>query len=102
MNKNIDYDYMIGILTALKEGKAIQHRKEDTTTWVDHNNNIFPCFDSYEYRIKPAVKSYRIAIKSKHGDLNCRYPIIVHTEEIGIQIQSDYNFICWHTDWMDY
>ena len=93
-------DYMIDILTAMKEGKKIQHRKENTKIWIDHDENILPSFDTYEYRIKPEVKSYRIAIMN--SDSNSRYPIIVHTEETGIQIQSDYNFICWHTDWMDY
>jgi hypothetical protein len=104
MNITFAYDYMIEILTALKNGEGIQYLNENTNTWIDHDEYCLPNFDSYEYRIKSEsdTKSYRIAIMSSHEDSTCRFPIIVFKEECGVEIQSDFYFVCWHTDWMDY
>lgn len=101
MSQN-NYHYMIEILTALKNGKTIQVRR--LKDWYDIKiENYIPKFNDYEYRIKPEIKSYRIAIMNSHcGDPKYNFPIIVHSEETAIQKQSDPDFVCWRTDWMEY
>ena len=92
------YDYMIEILTALKNGKTIQVRR--MKDWYDIKvENYIPKFNDYEYRVKSDIKSYRIAILTENYN---RYPVVVYSEEFGIQLQTDPRFVCWHTDWMDY
>lgn len=95
------YDYMIEILVALKEGKTIQFQdmfNEDR--WYDIEvENYVPNFETDVYRVKPDTKSYRMAILTEDDN---KYPVIIYSEEVGIQLQTNPKFVCWHTDWMDY
>ncbi len=92
------YDYMIEILAALKDGKTIQVRR--LKDWHDIKiENYIPKFNDYEYRIKPDIKSYRIAIMTENDN---RIPIIVYSKELEDEVQRAPRFVCWHTNWMDY
>ena len=47
---NTDYDYMIEVLTALKDGKTIQVRRIKEWYDIDINiENYIPKFNDYEY-----------------------------------------------------
>lgn len=101
MNNIFDYDYMIEILTALKEGKVIQRIDETTDVWIDHNEEELPKFDNYEYRIKPISSRYRVAL-FKDGN-NFYYPVIVNKEEVAENCESESAFfVRWLSDWIEY
>lgn len=98
MSQN-NYDYMIEILVALKDGKTIQFQNMDGVWYDVEIENYVPNFETDEYRIKPDIKSYRIAIMTEKDN---RVPIIVYSKELEDEVQTDPRFVCWHTDWMDY
>lgn len=101
MNNKSYCDYMIEILTALKEGKAVQRENETTKEWMDHNNNIIPSFDKYIYRIKPDVKiiSCKLALMK---NLSSYYTVSADSHKEERMFETSSYFVKWLTDWITY
>ena len=98
-----NYDYMIEIITALKEGKQIQYKPMFDLVfggWIDFDINDLPDFARYEYRIKPIAKKYRVAlIDPKIAPV---YPRIMQDEQCAKLLENSLGFVRWSTDWIEY
>lgn len=94
-----NYDYMIEIITALKEGKQIQY-SQFYEVWLEFNNNELPNFTQFVYRIKPEQKKYRVGlIDPKTAPV---FPLIIKDEQSAIRLELASGFVGWSTDWIEY
>lgn len=97
---NIDYDNIIKILTAMKEGKQIQVEQYENV-WRDLTDEDFPNFKYVRYyRIKPEVKKYRVGLMD--FDIEDRLLIVARSESDATELESDPDFVKWLTDWTEY
>lgn len=97
--KNV-FEYMIEIITAIRDGKTIQYL-DQTSTWVNCDDRHLPCFDEFKYRIKPKITCYKVAL-FKDGKDFC-YPMLVTNDEVAERIENDDGaFVRWLTDWVEY
>lgn len=83
-------------IVAFAEGKEIQW-KDAKGKWVDWNSaENSPSFNpDTAWRVKPPVKKYRVA-------LTCRGPVAYADPFWEKDIEQDFNFIRWITDWVEY
>ncbi len=100
---NTDYDYMIEVLTALKDGKTIQVRRIKEWYDIDINiENYIPKFNDYEYRIKPESRTINVRMAlMQNGELVYTETVNDTEEENNLEKYFNY-FQYWLTDWETY
>lgn len=86
------------VIMAFAEGKKIQFRTSPADEWCDWGAQHFPSFLQWEYRIKPATLTYRVALfRSNSG----KY-FVTNWDNDRIQSQKDISrmtgFVRWLTD----
>ncbi len=86
------FEYMIEIITAIRDGKTIQYLDDKTSTWINCDYRHLPYFDEYEYRIKPKTGQYKVGLFKDGKDF--WNPMLITNEEVAKGIkQNDPKFV---------
>lgn len=89
------------IIIAWSEGAEIEYRKDPDRPWVPlPSQTNWYTYEGVEYRIKPPVKKYRVALfnTSSGGVLT----FVANDEEQERSYEAMYRFVRWLTDWIEY
>ncbi len=100
MKHNFTYNYMIEILTALKEGKDVQYRAGHSSGWVLHDEVDIPNFDKYEYRIKPDTVRCKVGLFK--DETNFMYADLIQEYAFERTESDNESFVRWLTDVIEY
>ncbi len=89
------------VIIAWAEGKDVQARAPQVGEWSDLSI-AFPHFhEDWEYRIKPSLKEFRVALFKDTFAGNI-YTGTADTTEDANFCEKDRGFVRWLTDWIEY
>ena len=93
------------VLRVWLNGGIVQYRKESSSIWKDYdelnsNFNLLSSLYYFEWRIKPAVQVYRLAIIK---DVQGIKVVAVNSLQSAEELENiSWLFIKWLTDWVEY
>lgn len=102
MTISLDYDHVIEIIIAMKEGKQIEVEQYQNV-WVNLKKGDCPNFKySRYYRIKKENQQYKSALMRKYGDGDKCYVVSVTNIDSATNVENSNNFIKWLSDWIEF
>ena len=85
------------VIIAWAEGAEIERRDTPTENWIPAPTPGW--YEDCEYRVKPPVKKYRVAL---FKDCTEGYTSTADTQETGNDYEVMHHFVRWLTDWIEY
>ena len=103
MNSSIDYDHIIEIITAMKEGKQIEV-EQYPNVWEELKKEACPNLLKYSryYSIQKEMPRYKSALMRKYGDVENFYVVSVTNIDSATNVENSNNFIKWLSDWIEF
>jgi hypothetical protein len=86
-----------GAIVAFAEGKQIQYRRAGGL-WKDTGQPGF--YTHYEYRVKPEVLRYRVALFAGPSREN-PWTAVAQSEDLAQKWEKSISFVRWLTDWQE-
>ena len=88
------------VIIAWANGAEIECRDTPTSPWTNAHTPSW--YENCEYRVKPPVRKYRVALFISCGDDGETYTATANTHESADIYATSKRFIRWLTDWIEY